>query len=59
MAEALDFHCPSHVSENLGERSFPSDHAAVRAIVEKPTIRGQQCKRIPSSVSNIPSFAHC
>ena len=30
MAEARDFHCCSHVFENLGERSIPSDHAAVR-----------------------------
>ena len=26
MAEARDFHCYSHVFENLGERSILSDH---------------------------------
>ena len=41
MAEARDFHCYSHVLENLGERSIPSDHAAVRVVIQKPTIRGQ------------------
>ena len=29
MAEARDFHCSSHVFENLEMRSIPSDHAAV------------------------------
>ena len=32
MAEAQDFHCHSHVFENLGNRTIPSDHAAVRVI---------------------------
>ena len=30
MAEARDFHCYSHVFENLVKRFIPSDHAAVR-----------------------------
>ena len=30
MAEARDFHCYSHVPENIGQRSIPSYHAAVR-----------------------------
>ena len=34
MAEAQDFHCYSHVFENLGNRTIPSDHAAVRVIQE-------------------------
>ena len=38
IAEARDFHCHSHVLENFGERSIPSDHAAVR-VIQKPTIR--------------------
>ena len=29
MAEARDFHCSSHVDENLGKKTVPSDHAAV------------------------------
>ena len=30
IAEARDFHCSSHVFENLGKRSIPSEHAAGR-----------------------------
>ena len=32
MAEARDFHCHSHVFENLEKRSIPSGHAAVRIV---------------------------
>ena len=56
MAEARDFHCYSHVFENLGNRSIPSDHAAVRLVIQKPSNRGQQCKRIPSLMSRHPVF---
>ena len=41
-AEARDFHCSSHVFENLGRRSIPSDHAAVLLF---KIDRGQQGKR--------------
>ena len=34
MAETRDYHCSSHVLENLGERSIPSDHAAVRIVLQ-------------------------
>ena len=34
MAEARDFHCYSHVFENLGNRTIPSDHAAVRLVIQ-------------------------
>ena len=54
MAEARDFHCYSHVFENLVNRSIPSDHAAVRMVIQKPTIRGQKGKRIPSWMSKQP-----
>ena len=50
------FHCYSHVSENLGNRTIPSDHAAVRLVIQKPTDRGQQDKRIPSWMSKHPVF---
>ena len=40
MAEARDVHCCSHVVENLGKRTIPSDHAAVRFVIQKPTHRG-------------------
>ena len=56
VAEARDFHCYSHVSENLGNRSIPSDHAAVRIVIQKPSNQGQQCKRIPSWMSKHPVF---
>ena len=36
MAEARDFHCHSHVTDNLGEPSIPSDHVAIRVIIRKP-----------------------
>ena len=56
MAEARDFHCYSHVFENLGERSIPSDDTAVRVVLQKPTIRCNQGKRIPSWISKHPVF---
>ena len=48
MAEARDFHCYCHVFENLGNRTIPSDHAAVRLVIPKPKNREHQSKRIPS-----------
>ena len=56
MAEARDFHCSSHVVENLGKKTIPSDHAAVRLVIQKPTNRGHQSKRIPSWISKHPIF---
>ena len=51
MAEARDFHCSSHVVENFEKKTVPSDHAAVRLVIQKPTHRGHQNKRIPSWMS--------
>ena len=51
MAEARDYHCSSHISDNLGERSIPSDHAAVRVVAQKRAVRCNQVKRIPSWMS--------
>ena len=51
MAEARDFHYCPHVFENLGNRTIPSDHAAVRLVIQKPTTRGHQSKRIPCWMS--------
>ena len=51
LAEARDFQCYSCVFENLGKRSIPSDHAAVRVVIQKPTVRVHQGKRIPSWMS--------
>ena len=56
MTEARDFHFYSHVSDNLGERSTPSDHVAVRVVKQKPTIRSDQVKRIQSWMSKQPVF---
>ena len=55
-AEARDFHCSSHLVENLGKKTIPSDHAAVRLVIQKPTSRGHQSKRIPSWMSKLPIF---
>ena len=56
MAEARDFHCHSHAFENLEKRSIPSDPAAVRVVIQKPTMREHQGKRIPSWMSKHPGF---
>ena len=56
MTEARDFHCYSHVLENLGKRFIPSDHAAVCVVIQKTTTRGNQGKRIPSWMSKHPVF---
>ena len=56
MAEARDFHCYSHVFENLVKQTIPSDHAAVRFVIQQPTNRGNQSKRIPSWMSKHPVF---
>ena len=53
MAEARDFHCCSHVFENLGNRSIPSDHAAVRLVIQKPC----NVNAFQTGCSNIPFFA--
>ena len=56
VAEARDFHCYSPVLENLRKRSIPSDRAAVRVVLQKPTTRSHQGKRMPSWMSKHPVF---
>ena len=56
MAEARDFHCSSHVVENLGKKTIPRDHAAVRLVIQTPTSRRYQSKHIPSWMSKPPIF---
>ena len=56
MAEARDFHCSSHVVENLGMKTIPSDHAAGRLVIQKPTHRGHGNQCIPSWMSKHPIF---
>ena len=47
MAEARDFHCYFHVTDNLGERFIPSD-VTVRIVIQKPSGYCGTVKRIPS-----------
>ena len=47
MAEARDFHCFSHVIENLGKRSILSDHTAGRVAFQKPTGQTQSKLDVP------------
>ena len=56
MAGARDFHCYSHVFENLENRTIPSDHAVVRLVIQKPSIRGHLGNRIPSWMSKTSHF---
>ena len=46
----------TYVFENHGERSIPSDHAALRGVLQKATIRCNQVKHIPSWMSKYPVF---
>ena len=52
----LWLNCYSHVFENLGNQYVPSDHVAIRIVIQKPTNRVQQGKRIPSWMSKHPVF---
>ena len=56
VAEVRVFHCNSHVFENLGNRTIPSDHAAVCMVIHKLPFRGQQGKSVPSCMSKHPVF---
>ena len=51
LAETRDFRCYSHVFENLGKQTIPSDHSAVRFVIQEPTNWEHQRKRIPSWMS--------
>ena len=59
MAEARDFHCYSHVFENLEKRTIPSDHAAVCFVIQKTTTRGHNTRAnvFPAGCPNIPFSA--
>ena len=35
MTEARDFQCHAHVTDDLGNRSLPSDHVAIHIVVTK------------------------
>ena len=64
MAEARDFHCSFYVDENLGKKTLPSDHAAVRLVIQKPSqIEDTRanvflfgCPNIPRLVLSCSSF---
>ena len=51
--EARDFHCYSHVFENLGNRTIPSDHAAVR-LVKGQQIEDSRAHVFLAACPNIP-----
>ena len=53
MAEARDFRCSSHVFEDFGKKTFPSDHAAARLVIQKPTNRRHHTKRFPNWMSKL------
>ena len=57
MAEARDFHCSSHVDENLGKKTLPSDHVAVRTVIQKPVNRRHLSKHTPSWMSEHHIFS--
>ena len=52
MAEVRDFHCYSHDFEKLSNRTIPSDHTAVRCVIQTPDNQGRQIKRIPGWMPN-------
>ena len=56
MAEARDFHCSSHVVENLGKKTIPSDHTAVRLVIQKPTYGGHPSKRSSNFMTTTDSL---
>ena len=47
VAEARDFHCHFHVTDNLGERSPPSDHVATRVVTQKTVGLLRHCPAHP------------
>ena len=51
-------HCYSHVSDNLSERSIPSDNVAVRIVVQKPMGHYDTVKRIASWMTEHPVFCN-
>ena len=57
MAEVRDLHCYSHVFENLGNRTTPNDHTAVRLVIQKPDNQGRQIKRTPGWMPKHPVFS--
>ena len=59
MAEARDFHCHSHVFfVNLGNRSIPSDHAAVRLVIQSRLIGDNSANAFQTGCANIPFLLH-
>ena len=53
MAEARDFHCHSHVFENLGNQTIPSDHTAVRLVIRKPSNQGREANTFQDGCPSI------
>ena len=58
MADARDFHCHSHVTDNLGERCTSSDHVAIRVVIRKQLDHCGTGKRILSCVQTSRLLHH-
>ena len=56
MEEAREFHCYSHVFENIGEKIHTERSCICSVIVHRQTLRGHQGKRIPSWMFKHPVF---
>ena len=56
VAEERDFPCHSHVTNNLGERSIPSDHVAVRVVIQRPQDHSSAGTGVPQWMSNHSVF---
>ena len=54
MAEARDFRCHSHVTDNFGERPIPSDHVAIRIDFRKPQDHCGTSGQVPPWMSKHP-----
>ena len=56
MAEARDFHCYSHVFENLGKKTVPSDHCSTPRHSETNKSRAPEQTYSQLDVQSIPFF---
>ena len=56
MAEARDFRCHFHVTDNLGERSIPSDHVGIRITFWKRQDHCGTSLQVPPWMSKHPLF---
>ena len=57
IADARDFHCHFHVTDNSGEWSIPSDHEAIRVVILKPLVQCGTGRAYRIGCRNIPFSA--